>query len=180
MVMRCLVVKEQNGVTGMKKKCSAPSTTAAAATQKNCPDVGCTIIRLHGEQDLSTDPSLQALLWRVIVGDKRSLVLDLSQVGFIGVSTLRLIAQAHDVLKRSGRTLTVLAPSSRAARAIDLCGLHDLIVPDEEELVAGPRRRLSVIRRAVGPGRLTALRRGATGLRRPCPMQRCQLHRTQK
>ena len=100
---------------------------------------GLIIVWLQGEHDVSTDNALSMTLARAIALDGPGLVLDLSEVRFIAVSTLRVIVRAQEFLQHRLRSLTVRAPSPCARRAIRACGLADLLGPKPEELSANLR-----------------------------------------
>jgi anti-anti-sigma factor len=91
------------------------------------------VVWLKGEHDLSTEEALCRALARAIALDSAGLVLDLSQVTFIAVSTLRVVVRAQQLLRHQSRSLTVRAPSACARRAIGACGVGHLLGPDPEE-----------------------------------------------
>jgi anti-anti-sigma factor len=94
---------------------------------KGGPGAGSIVVWLRGEYDLSTDEALSKALARAIALGSTALVLDLSEVGFIAVSTLRVIVRAQRLLQHQSRSLTVRSPSPCARRAIGACGLNDLL-----------------------------------------------------
>jgi anti-anti-sigma factor len=94
------------------------------------------IVWLQGEHDLSTDEALCRTLARAIALGSAGLVLDLSEVGFIAVSTLRVIVRAEQLLRHQSRSLTVRSPSRCARRIMGACGLNELLGPSSEELSA--------------------------------------------
>jgi anti-anti-sigma factor len=104
-------------------------TPAEGATE-----AGRTVVWLQGEHDLSTDEALSRALARAIALDSAGLVVDLSQVTFIGVSTLRVIVRAQQLLLHQSRSLTVRWPSPCARRAMGACGVDDLLGPNPGEL----------------------------------------------
>ncbi len=93
-----------------------------------------TIVWLQGEHDLSTDDALCMTLARAIALDSAGLVLDLSEVAFIAVSSLRMIVRAQEFLRDRSRSLTVRSPSPCARRAMDACGVDNLLSTGPEEL----------------------------------------------
>jgi anti-anti-sigma factor len=97
------------------------------------------IVWLQGEHDRSTDDALSMTLARAIALDGAGLVLDLSEVGFIGVSTLRVIVRAKELLQHRSRSLTVRSPSPCARKVIGACGLDDLLGAKPAELSANLR-----------------------------------------
>jgi anti-anti-sigma factor len=96
------------------------------------PEAGPIVIWLWGEHDASTDSLLCLTLARAIAFDRSGLILDLSEVGFIGASTLGVIVRAREFLRQRSRSLTVRAPSAQVRRVIDACGLTDLLGPSPE------------------------------------------------
>ncbi|HUC15071.1 MAG TPA: STAS domain-containing protein [Acidimicrobiales bacterium] len=92
------------------------------------------IVWLQGEHDLSTDESLCRVLARAMALGSSGLVLDLSDVGFIAVSTIRVIVRAQQLLRHQSRPLTVRSPSRCARRVIGACGVDDLLGPNLEVL----------------------------------------------
>ncbi len=107
---------------------------------------GLIIVWLHGEHDLSTDDALCMTLARAIALGSSGLVLDLSEVGFIAVSTIRVIVRAQEFLQHRLRSLTVRSPSPCARRAIHACGLDDLLGPQPRRTqcrIAGDATRRS-------------------------------------
>ncbi len=100
--------------------------------------VGAVVVWLQGEHDLSTDEPLSRALAGAIALDSAELVLDLGEVTFLALSTLRVIVRARQLLRHQSRSLTVRSASASARRAMHACGLDDLAGPSPEELNAGP------------------------------------------
>ena len=95
-------------------------------------EAGPIVVWLWGEHDASTDRALSLTLARAIALDSVGLVLDLSEVEFIGTSTLGIIVRARQYLWQRSASLTVRSPSAPARRSLDACGLTDLLSPDAE------------------------------------------------
>jgi anti-anti-sigma factor len=102
------------------------------------PEAGPVVVWLWGEHDASTDTALSLTLARAIAVDSPGLVLDLSEVDFIGPSTLAIIVGAREYLRQRSASLTVRSPSAVARDIIEACGLADLLGPDPE--MAGAQR----------------------------------------
>jgi len=102
---------------------------------QGAPEAGPVVVWLWGEHDASTDRALCLTLARAIAVDSVGLVLDLSEVEFIGPSTLAIIVRAREFLRGRWAWLTVRSPSAAARRSIVACGLSDLLSPNPE--VAG-------------------------------------------
>jgi anti-anti-sigma factor len=102
---------------------------APAAGAGACPAV----VWLTGEHDISTDDALSRVLARAIALDATELVIDLSELEFMGASTLGTIVRAREYLRRRSGSLTVRSAPPMARRIIDICGLNDLLGPSTDD-----------------------------------------------
>jgi anti-anti-sigma factor len=86
------------------------------------------IIRLTGEQDLSTRAQLQAALRQVDDLDI-GVIVDLGSVTFVDSSILGELIRAHRQAEDDGQEgiALVAPPGSAAARLLDLVGAHNAI-----------------------------------------------------
>ena len=100
------------------------------------PEAGPIVVWLRGEHDVSTDTALCRVSAGAIALDSAGLVLDLSEVEFMGASTLGVIVRAREFLRERSATLTVRSPSVFARRVISACGLDDLLSPSHREVGA--------------------------------------------
>jgi anti-anti-sigma factor len=109
------------------------------ALNRGGSEIGPTIVWLWGEHDLATDGALSLTLARAIALGTPGLVLDMSEVEFIGASTLGTIVRAREFLRQRSEWLTVRSPSAFARRVINACGLADLLDagPEMERNLAG-------------------------------------------
>jgi anti-anti-sigma factor len=98
---------------------------------------GPTVVWLAGEHDISTDGALCRALARAIALGATALVIDLSELEFMGASTLRTIVRAREFLRRLSGTLTVRSAAPFARRIIDICGLNDLLGLEEAGNLTG-------------------------------------------
>lgn len=92
-----------------------------------------TVVWLRGEHDLSTTVALADTLARAIALDYADLVIDLSDVQFMGAETVGIIVRAHELLGKQSRSMTLRAPSRCARRVLELCSVTgdlDLEVED--------------------------------------------------
>lgn len=89
-----------------------------------------TVIWLRGEQDCSNVEALSEAMDRAIALDDANLVVDMSEVRFMGAATVGAIVGAREVLRVRARTLGLRHPSRCARRVVALCGLSDLIDAD--------------------------------------------------
>lgn len=85
------------------------------------------VIWLRGEHDVSTVATVWDTIAQVVDHDDTDLIVDLSQVQFMGASTVGVIVRAKELLRPRARHLAVRAPSRCARRVLDLCSLGELI-----------------------------------------------------
>lgn len=85
-----------------------------------------TVVWLRGEHDVSTVAAFSETMARAIARDDGDLVVDLSEVLFMGSATVSVIVRARDLLESRARALTLRSPSRCARRILDLCGRADL------------------------------------------------------
>ena len=86
-----------------------------------------TVVWVRGEQDLSTEADLWQTIASSLGGADADLVVDLSEVEFMGVATVRVFLRTAELLRQNSHSLRFRAPSKRALRLLDLCGLADLV-----------------------------------------------------
>jgi anti-anti-sigma factor len=60
-------------------------------------------------------------------------VIDLSELGFMGASTVGTIVRARELLRRRSGSLTVRSAPPFVRRSLDICGLNELLGPSVEE-----------------------------------------------
>jgi anti-anti-sigma factor len=87
------------------------------------------VVWLHGEHDISTEAELTAALTLAMALDDADLVIDLSNVQFMGAATVGVIARSRAFLQDRQRSVTLRSPSTSARRVLHLCGLADLVDP---------------------------------------------------
>jgi anti-anti-sigma factor len=87
---------------------------------------GRTVYSLRGDHDASTAAALSSDLARVMTEDDTDVVLDLSEVNFMGASTVGIIVNARAFLEQQHRRLIVQLPTPCARRVLEICGLADL------------------------------------------------------
>jgi anti-anti-sigma factor len=97
---------------------------------------GPTVVWLRGEHDILSDGALCRDLARAIALNDAALILDLSQVEFMGASTFGVIVAARKLLQGRSRSLTVRSPPAFVKRALGICGLDDLVGPGLQDDVA--------------------------------------------
>lgn len=80
------------------------------------------ILHVAGELDLLTAPRLRESVARVLAEGPRLLILDLTDVRFLGSAGLAVLINAHDDA-RSGTRLRVVAGAPAVLRPLDVTGL---------------------------------------------------------
>lgn len=86
------------------------------------------VVSVTGEVDSFTSPALeQELEW--ILGDGASnAVVDLTEVGFIDSSALRVLLNALPRFSRRGGQLVLVSDDRRVLRTLKITGLHEKFV----------------------------------------------------
>jgi anti-anti-sigma factor len=103
---------------------AATGPVRLAPTQRVSRVDGHTVVLLSGEHDLSSLFALAEALSIVIAIDDDDLVVDLSEVQFMGAETVGVLIRARSYLQTQSRSLTLRSPAPCAQRVLDLCW-HD-------------------------------------------------------
>lgn len=74
---------------------------------------------------MATSPKLEAELLRVEATDATSIVLDLSDLSFIGSTGVKVIVDADARSRADSNRLVLLRPSEIVSRMFTLCGIGD-------------------------------------------------------
>lgn len=90
------------------------------------------LLRLRGEIDPHTAPLLDAQLDEVVASGAQWIGLDMSEVGFIDSSGLRVIIGARRAAQERGDHLVLRSPSPTARRLLEVTGLLDFFDEAEE------------------------------------------------
>jgi len=93
------------------------------------------VVWVSGKQGISTDGALCRALAHAIALDDAAIVVDLSEAEPIGLSTLAVIVRTREVLRTWSRSMAVRSPSESARRLMDICGVNDLLGPQEAHRV---------------------------------------------
>lgn len=91
--------------------------------------VGQTTICLSGEHDAFNADEFSFAMARATAAGDGDLVVDLHDVDFMAVATVRVLVQAQELLRRQSRSLVLRSPSTCAQRVLELCGVVDLFEP---------------------------------------------------
>jgi anti-anti-sigma factor len=95
--------------------------------------------RLYGELDMASTDWLQTVLDQIRQDGCRFLVLDLSQLTFLGVTGLEVIARAAREYAEAGGQITLTRPTRTVRRILDLTGLNvHLALVEHSELPSDP------------------------------------------
>ena len=93
-------------------------------------------VSLFGDMDLATEGQVvEALSWLAA----KAVIVDLSRVDFIDSSGIRALVIGHRAAEEAGGSLALRAPSSLAARVLDMTGITGIYdidlewMPDEGE-----------------------------------------------
>ena len=102
------------------------------------------IVQPRGELDIATVETLRAALDGI--ENPGRLVLDLRGLSFIDSTGLHLLVALHQRAQRDEFQLTLLAPAAPTDRAIQLCGLYEVLPfvaavdAEPREPASGPQR----------------------------------------
>jgi anti-sigma B factor antagonist len=89
------------------------------------------VLRAAGEIDITSAPALRSALLPALESAER-VVLDLSEVSFLGSSGLAVLVEGREQAQQGGRELRLVCTSRIVIRALEATGLRDLfdISPD--------------------------------------------------
>ena len=89
-------------------------------------------VRLRGEIDIVTLPTLEDALRAMMGRGSGDVVVDMADVEFIGVAGLESLCSHARELRRRGHRLVLSSPSSLTRRVIEVLGVEeDLSLPDD-------------------------------------------------
>lgn len=88
--------------------------------QLNPADV---ILHVAGEIDLLAEPSLHAHVSTLLASRPERLIIDLSQVSFMGATGLSVLIKSRGAAAQQGTALKLRSPSRSAARPLQITGL---------------------------------------------------------
>ncbi|HEX6239124.1 MAG TPA: STAS domain-containing protein [Acidimicrobiales bacterium] len=88
-----------------------------------------TVVRVRGDQDDANVAALAGALAAAISIDDADLVVDLSEVQYMGAAAVRAVVRAGELLRLRSRSLVLRSPPGSARRILGLCGHADLLDP---------------------------------------------------
>lgn len=101
------------------------------------PDLrGRIVMVVRGVLDLPEVAAFREVFAKVVATDCPDVVVDLTDVTFVGSSGLGLLLQAHRDLQAAGRTLVVKGTDGSIRRAFEITHLDYLLEPAEEPSAA--------------------------------------------
>ncbi len=89
------------------------------------------VVKIKGELDAYTAPSLEEEITRQVEGGVSDLVLELRETDFLDSSGLRAILSAQRAVGDRGGKLSLRAPSHSVRRLLDIAGLTDQFVVEQ-------------------------------------------------
>lgn len=90
-------------------------------------------VRLRGEIDIVTIPALDKALSAVLDGHSGNVVVDLTDVDFIGVAGLETLCSQARRLRQRGDRLALSSPSALTLRVIDILGVAEVLSLSPQE-----------------------------------------------
>lgn len=90
------------------------------------PDGDATLISVSGEVDLSTTPLLRSALVEHLDAGRKSLVLDLSEVGFLDSTGLGMLVSLHRRANDEGGSLRLTSVQRPVRRVLQITGLEEV------------------------------------------------------
>jgi len=99
---------------------------------------GTTLVRVFGELDLATVPSLERAMAPIMAGGSRFVALDLRELDFIDVAGLRLALRLEGLAQLQGVRFAIVRGPIRVQRVFELTGMQRFVpvVDDPRDLAA--------------------------------------------
>lgn len=101
---------------------------------------GTRVVAVAGEVDMGTTPRLRSALQQELGSTASMLVVDLSEVQFLGSSGLAVLVETKDAAGERGIPLRLVGSSREVLRPLEATGLTELfaIYPDRAAALTGP------------------------------------------
>jgi anti-sigma B factor antagonist len=99
----------------------------ASVTVPGSAGAAYTMVALSGEVDATNSEELHSVLESVVAEDPRLLLVDLSGLGFMDSTGLRMLLRASRMLDRQGGVLALVAPQGSVARVLQLTKADQLV-----------------------------------------------------
>lgn len=91
---------------------------------------GRSTVKVTGEIDMSNAGELGDFLAGLVDTEQRDLTIDLSGIQFIDSSGLGVLVDIHKQLSQRNRSLTLVSPSQRVTRTLEVSGLDQVLPID--------------------------------------------------
>lgn len=102
------------------------STENPISVELDVPAEGIAVLRVAGEVDMLTSPTLRQRLAEAFGGGFRRVILDLDAVDFIGTSGLAALVEARSEAGRQQIDLWLACSAHRILRPLEIAGLLEL------------------------------------------------------
>lgn len=87
------------------------------------PHQNALVVAVEGDVDAATVQHMREVLWPRLSATVEALVVELTEVGFLGVAGLQLLHQAHLWADERGLALGLVLAGGEPARAVHMAGL---------------------------------------------------------
>jgi anti-sigma B factor antagonist len=124
------------GGLGSGMSASRPDPITTLAHRRN----GVWVLVVRGEIDAATAPVFEEAVADVLSRDAASLIIDLSDVTFLGSAGLRILVATHELVSRAA-DFAVVADSPETCRPIELMDLDKVfaLYPSTDDALAAMR-----------------------------------------
>ena len=104
------------------------------AVERTTSTDGVDVLLVEGEIDIATAPRLISVLNETVIDAVRSVIIDLSQVGFMDSTGLALLINAHRRLTRRRKGFAVVCPPGPLRRVFEITDMVETlhVCPDTE------------------------------------------------
>ncbi|HTF55352.1 MAG TPA: STAS domain-containing protein [Pseudonocardia sp.] len=108
------------------------------STEVELPAPGTALVRVLGEVDILTSPTLGDAIAEGFAHDPRRLIIDLDKVEFLGTGGIAVLLAARTTARERGIELRLVSSRSRARRPLELAGILELFTlsPSTEHALA--------------------------------------------
>jgi anti-sigma B factor antagonist len=86
-----------------------------------------TVLALGGELDMASNPELEEAIDRVLRSPTAQVVLDLGDLQFMDVSSLRVLVTSHQLAERAGKQLILVNVRAQTRRLMTLTRVIDVL-----------------------------------------------------
>jgi anti-sigma B factor antagonist len=85
------------------------------------------VVRVEGEIDLATGPTLRAAVLSLLDEGRHRLVVDLDRVTFIDSTGLGILLEGHRLITERGGSLSVVCHTAMCRRLFEISGLDKVL-----------------------------------------------------